>query len=209
MKLKLRYERNFTTFELNLSDIKGWLNIDLQPDESEEEFAKRAQEEVDKEYNRPEYNIMHKQERHKGFSISTKDENGEETGDFEPSMNEVVDPSIFLKDEIDRESKENHEAVKMFVYSVLKPDVADLFMAVRIDGMSINEKAESMLSRDAFETEEEYNKAVSRLANSITQKLKRANEKIKNNFSLASDFGLSRGYQLGGQNSSNKNKEVK
>ena len=124
-------------------------------------------------------------------------------------MNEVVDPSIFLKDEIDRESKENHEAVKMFVYSVLKPDVADLFMAVRIDGMSINEKAESMLSRDAFETEEEYNKAVSRLANSITQKLKRANEKIKNNFSLASDFGLSRGYQLGGQNSSNKNKEVK
>ena len=209
MKLKLRYERNFTTFELNLSDIKGWLNIDLQPDESEEEFAKRAQEEVDKEYNRPEYDIMHKQERHKGFSISTKDENGEETGDFEPSMNEVVDPSIFLKDEIDRESKENHEAVKMFVYSVLKPDVADLFMAVRIDGMSINEKAESMLSRDAFETEEEYNKAVSRLANSITQKLKRANEKIKNNFSLASDFGLSRGYQLGGQNSSNKNKEVK
>lgn len=209
MKLKLRYERNFTTFELNLSDIKGWLNIDLQPDESEEEFAKRAQEEVDKEYNRPEYNIMHKQERHKGFSISTKDENGEETGDFEPSMNEVVDPSIFLKDEIDRESKENHEAVKMFVYSVLKPDVADLFMAVRIDGMSINEKAESMLSRDAFETEKEYNKAVSRLANSITQKLKRANEKIKNNFSLASDFGLSRGYQLGGQNSSNKNKEVK
>ncbi len=183
MKIKIRYEKEFTTFELNLSDIKGWLNIDLQPDESEEEFAKRAQEEVNKEYNRPEYNIMHKQERHKGFSISTKDENGEETGDFEPSMSEVVDPYIFLKDEIDRESKENYEAVKEFVYSVLKPEVADLFMAVRIDGVSINEKAESMLSRDAFESEEEYNKAVSRLANSITQKLKRANKNLEKEFS--------------------------
>ena len=209
MKIKIRYEKEFTTFELNLSEIKGWLNIDLLSDESEEEFEKRAQEEVNKEYNRPEYNIMHKQERHKGFSISTKDENGEETGDFEPSMSEVVDPYIFLKDEIDRESKENYEAVKEFVYSVLKPEVVDLFMAVRIDGVSINEKAESMLSRDAFESEEEYNKAVSRLANSITQKLKRANKKLEKSFSKASDFGLSQGYQVGGQNFSNKNKEVK
>ena len=209
MKIKIRYEKEFATFELNLSEIKGWLNIDSQPDESEEEFEKRAQEEVDKEYNRPEYNVMHKQERHKGFAVSTKDENVEETGDFEPSMSEVVDLSIFLKDEIDRESKENYEAVKEFVYSVLKPDVADLFMSVRIDGVSINEKAESMLSRDAFESEEEYNKAASRLANAITQKLKRANKKLEKSFSKASDFGLSRGYQVGGQNSSNKNKEIK
>lgn len=209
MKIKIRYEKEFTTFELNLSEIKGWLNIDLQPDESEEEFEERVQEKVDKEYNKPEYNIMHKQERHKGFAISTKDENGEETGDFEPSMSEVVDPYIFLKDEIDRESKENYKAVKEFVYSVLKPEVADLFMAVRIDGMSINEKAESMLSRDAFESEEEYKATVSRLANSITQKLKRANKNLEKSFSKASDFGLSRGYQVGGQNSSNKNKEVK
>lgn len=201
MKIKIRYEKEFTTFELNLSDIKGWLNIDLQPDESEEEFAKRAQEEVDKEYNRPEYNVMHKQERHKGFAISTKDEDGEETGDFEPNMSEVVDPSIFLKDEIDRNKQESYEAVKEFVYSVLKPDVADLFMSVRIDGVSINEKAESMLSRDAFESEEEYKTAVSRLANSITQKLKRANKNLEKSFSKASDFGISRGYQVEGSSS--------
>lgn len=201
MKIKIRYEKEFTTFELNLSDIKGWLNIDLQPDESEEEFEKRVQEEVDKEYNRPEYNVMHKQERHKGFAVSTKDENGEETGDFEPSMSEVVDPSIFLKDEINRNRQETYEAVKEFVYSVLKSDVADLFMAIRIDGVSINEKAESMLSRDAFESEEEYNKAVSRLANAITQKLKRANKNLEKSFSKASDFGLSQGYQVEGSSS--------
>lgn len=209
MKIKIRYEKEFTTFELNLSDIKGWLNIDLLTDESEEEFEKRAQEKVDKEYNRPEYNVMHKQERHRGFAFCTKDEEGEETGDFEPRMSEVMDPSIFLQDEIDRNRQESYEAVKEFVYSVLKPDVADLFMAVRIDGMSINEKSKSMLNRDAFESEEEYQKSVSRLANSITQKLKRANKNLEKSFSKASDFGLSRGYQVGGQNSSNKNKEVK
>jgi len=201
MKIKIRYEKEFLTFELNLSDIKGWLNIDLQPDETEEEFEKRVQEEVEKEYNRPEYNVMHKQERHKGFAISTKDEDGEETSDFEPSMSEVVDPSIFLKDEIARDRKESYKAVKMFVYSVLKPEVADLFMAIRIDGVSINEKAESMLSRDAFESEEEYNKAVSRLANAITQKLKRANKNLEKSFSKASDFGLSQGYQVEGSSS--------
>ena len=201
MKIKIRYEKEFTTFELNLSEIKGWLNIDLLPDESEEEFEKRAQEEVDKEYNRPEYNVMHKQERHKGFAISTKDEDGEKTGDFEPSMSEVVDPSIFLKDEINRSRQETYEAVKEFVYSVLKPDVADLFMSVRIGGMLINEKAESMLSRDAFESEYEYNEAVSRLANSITQKLKRANKNLEKSFSKASDFGLSQGYQVEGSSS--------
>ena len=201
MKIKIRYEKEFLTFELNLSDIKGWLNIDLQPDETEEEFEKRVQEEVEKEYNRPEYNVMHKQERHKGFAISTKDEDGEETSDFEPSMSEVVDPSIFLKDEIARDRKESYKAVKMFVYSVLKPEVADLFMAIRIDGVSINEKAESMLSRDAFESEEEYNKAVSRLANAITQKLKRANKNLEKSISKASDFGLSQGYQVEGSSS--------
>lgn len=201
MKIKIRYEKEFATFELNLSDIKGWLNIDLQPDETEEEFEKRAQEEVDKEYNRQEYNVMHKQERHKGFAISTKDEDGEETGDFEPSMSEVVDPSIFLKDEINRNRQETYEAVKEFVYSILKSDVADLFMAIRIDEVSINEKAESILSRDAFESEEEYKTAVSRLANSITQKLKRANKNLEKSFSKTSDFGLSQGYQVEGSSS--------
>lgn len=66
-----------------------------------------------------------------------------------------------------------------------------------------------MLSQDVFESEEEYQKSISRLANSITQKLKRANKNLEKSFSKASDFGLSSGYQVGGQNSSNKNKEVK
>lgn len=209
MKIKMRYEKEFMAFEFDMMEVKGWLNIDLQPDESEEEFEKRAQEEVDKKYNRPEYNDMHRQERHRGYVFSTRDEDGEETGEFEPSMSEVMDPSIFLKDEMERRREESYEAVKMFVYSVLKPDVADIFMSVRIDGMSINEKVESMLNRDDFDRDDAYQKAIAKKANAITQKLKRANKNLKENFSKASDFGICCGYQVGGQNSSNKNKEVK
>lgn len=205
MKIKMRYEKEFMAFEFDMMEVKGWLNIDLQPDESEEEFEKRAQEEVDKRYNRPEYNDMHRQERHRGYVFSTRDEDGEETGDFEPSMSEVMNPSIFLKDEMERIREESYEAVQMFVYSVLQPDVAGLFMSVRIDGMSINEKAESMLNRDDFDSDDAYKKAIAKKANTITQKLKRANKNLKENFSKASDFGICCGYQVEGGSSFKEN----
>lgn len=205
MKIKMRYEKEFMVFEFDMMEVKGWLNIDLQPDESEEEFEKRAQEEVDKRYNRPEYNSMHRQERHRGYVFSTRDEDGEETGEFEPSMSEIMDPSIFLKDEMERRREESYEAVRMFVYSVLKPDIADLFMSVRIDGMTINEKAESMLNRDDFDSESAYIKAIAQKANATTQKLKRANKKLQENFSKASDFGICCGYQVEGSSSFKEN----
>lgn len=53
MRIQLRCEHHFTTFYLKLDEVKGWLNIDPLPDESEEEFEKRAQEKVDAEFNRP------------------------------------------------------------------------------------------------------------------------------------------------------------
>ncbi|KXB37869.1 hypothetical protein [Aerococcus christensenii] len=46
MRIQLRCDHHFTTFDLNLNEVKGWLNIDILPDESEEEVEKRAQEKV-------------------------------------------------------------------------------------------------------------------------------------------------------------------
>lgn len=205
MKIKIRYENHFTTFDLKLEEINAWLNIDILPDETEEAFQERVQEKVDEDYNRPEYNVMHKQERHKGYAISARDENGEETLDFEPNMHEVKDSSIFFQTQKQMDTREKYEAVKKFVYSELKPSVADLVMDVWINEMEINEKAKSMLSREAFATEAEYKKAVARLANNITHKLIRARNKLEKNIKKASDFGLSRGYKVGGTNSSRKN----
>lgn len=78
-------------------------------------------------------------------------------------------------------------------------------MDVDINCIPINEKAASMINRDEFATEAEYQKAVARMANNITKKIKRAEKKLKKNFVKASDFGIRRGYKVGGTNSSNKN----
>lgn len=75
MKIRVRCDNNFTIFDLKLNEVKDWLNFDLLPDESEEEFEKRAQEKVDVEFNWPEYNSLNKYERHKGF---TKPYSGED-----------------------------------------------------------------------------------------------------------------------------------
>lgn len=208
MKIRVRCDKHFTTFDLKLDEVKGWLNIDLLPDESEEEFEKRAQEKVDVEFNRPEYNSLHKYERHKGFTKPYSCEDGEETDDYESCMSDVRDSGIFFKTVNQIKASEEYRAVESFVYSILKPDVADLFMAVRIRKMAINEKAASMLSCDAFETDVDYKKAVDRLANNITHKLKRAEKKLVKNFKKASDFGIRRGYFIGGTNSSNNSKGV-
>lgn len=205
MRIQLRCDNHFTTFDLKLDEVKGWLNIDLLPDESEEEFEKRAQEKVDAEFNRPEYNSLHKYERHKGFTKPYSSEDAEEADDYESCMSDVRDSGIFFKTVNQINASEEYRAVESFVYSILKPDVADLFMAVRIRNMAINEKAASMLSRDAFETEADYKKAVDRLANNITHKLKRAEKKLVKNIKKASDFGIRRGYFIGGASSSNKN----
>lgn len=205
IQIKIRYENHFQTVEVEIEEIKGWLNIDILPNETKEAFQARVQEKVDEDYNRPEYNVMHKQERHKGYAISAKDADGEETLDFEPSLSEVRDKSVFSQTEDRMNNEVNYEAVEGFVYSELKSTVAELVMDVWINYMEINEKAKSMLSRESFATEAEYKKAVALLANNITHKLIRARNKLEKNIGKTSDFGLYHGYKVGGTNSSNKN----
>ena len=83
-------------------------------------------------------------------------------------MEEVADDRIFRRDELDREERESYEAICEWVRKVLakKPEWADAFIAVRLDGESIPEYAARI---DADE-------------NNITQKLKRAEKKLRENF---------------------------
>lgn len=119
MRIQLRCEHHFTTFYLKLDEVKGWLNIDPLPDESEEEFEKRAQEKVDAEFNRPEYNSLHKYERHKGFTKPYSGEDGEEADDYESCMSDVRDTGIFFKTVNQINASDEYMAVESFVYSIL------------------------------------------------------------------------------------------
>ncbi|WP_416738171.1 hypothetical protein ACLRE7_00645 [Mycoplasmopsis meleagridis] len=64
MKIQYRVENEFMEFDLELEEIKNWLNIDILDDEMEEEIKEKVQEKINKEYNRPEYNIYHRETRH-------------------------------------------------------------------------------------------------------------------------------------------------
>ena len=83
-------------------------------------------------------------------------------------MKEVADDRIFRKDEIERAYQDDYEGVCKWIRTALgkKQDWADMFIAVRIDGMSIREYA-SFIGADE---------------NNITQKLKRATKKLQEEY---------------------------
>ena len=84
-------------------------------------------------------------------------------------ISEVADDRIYRRDEIEQERKENYEAICQWVREVLvkKLKWAAAFIAVRIDGVSVNDQAADIGVSDA----------------SIVSKwLARAEKKLKENY---------------------------
>ena len=140
---------------------------DLTQDEKE----RLIQKEWEKQFNRPDYNSWRKFDRHRGYSKAQPGKNdGEDDVDTsEPLMSEVADDRIFRRDEIERDRREGHEDVCEWVRKVLakKPNWAEAFIAVRIEGISVNDHAAAIGVKDA----------------SIVSKwLARAEKKLKENY---------------------------
>lgn len=66
MIIKMRYEDKFQELEV---DAGKWVNISVDDCESQEEFEKQVQEQVDNQFNKPEYNIYHRETRHLGDAM--------------------------------------------------------------------------------------------------------------------------------------------
>lgn len=172
MKLKIRYENEMQILELDSAATEQlWVSLYLEGEGlSQEEKEKLIQDTRDERFNRPEYNCWHKFDRHRGNSKaqSSNDEGEEDTDTSEPLMEEVADDRIFRRYELEREERESYEAICQWVCEVLvkKPEWADAFIAVRLDGEPIREYA-ARIGADE---------------NNITQKLKRAEKKLRENF---------------------------
>ncbi len=156
MILRIRYENEVRSIELDAEATEGlWVSLDLETDEeiTQPEREKRIQAAFDEQFNKPEYNCWHKFNRHRGYSRAQpgKDDTEEDVDTSEPLMSEVRDERIFLRDEIAREEKEEYEAVCQWIREILvkKPKWADAFIAVRIDGVSVNDYAASIGVADA------------------------------------------------------------
>ena len=171
MLLKIRYENEFQYLELNDDDTKGlWVSLSLEGDEVSEE---KLQEAFDEQFNRPEYNIEHRETRHISYS-GGKDEYGT-AAISEPNPKRVKDKSIFSREEDTRLDWIEYEEVCKNIRSILagKPAWAEAVIAIRIDGWSVNDYADRIGVKDA---------------SAVSHWLRRAEKKLRDSYPGASDF---------------------
>lgn len=173
MKLEIRYDNTVQNIDLDAEETEQlWVSLSLEGEGlTQAQREKMIQDEWNEQYNKPEYNNWHKFDRHRGFSKAQpgKDDDEDDADTSEPLMKEVADDRIFRKDEIERDRRESYDAICQWVRKVLvkKPKWADAFIAVRMDGVSVNDHAASIGVSDA----------------SIVSKwLARAEKKLKENY---------------------------
>ena len=145
MKLKVRYDESVQTIDLDAKAMEElWVSLSLDGEGlAQGEKEQMIQDAFDVQYNRPDYNCWHKFWRHHGESKAKPGDEEDEADTSEPLMSEVADDRIFRKDELAREEREGYETVCQFVREACgrKTDWAEMFIAVRIGGMSVNDYA--------------------------------------------------------------------
>lgn len=165
MKLKVRYENEFQTIELDAKATeKMWvsLSLDCDDDMTQKDKEQAIQNAWDEQYNKPEYNNWHKFDHHRGYSKAKSDDETDEIDTFEPLMSEVKDSSIFCKGECNRITKYEDEALVEMVHKILKPESAELVIAIAIKGYSAGEYA-SMIGDNANNVSHRYRRALRKL----------------------------------------------
>ena len=114
--------------------------------------------------NTREYNNWRKYQRHIGVSVAMPEESEEEIS--EPLMGEVVDDRIFRKDELARDREWDDEELRTKIRATLKPDYAEMIIAIHLDGMSCIEYAASIEQKP----------------NTVNHRLQRAEKKLREIF---------------------------
>lgn len=170
MKLRIRYENELQVLDLNEEDTeKLWVSLSLEGEGlSQEEREKLIQKTWEERFNKPDYNNWHKETRHIGFSkaMPGKDDDEEDLDSSEPLMSEVADDRIFRKDELERKEREDYEDWCDRIRAAMKPDYAEMIIAIHLDGMEPCEYAESIGEKP----------------NTLNHRLQRAEKKFKEIF---------------------------
>lgn len=181
MNLKIQYEDKYQDITLNNKDFEDtWISVDLAivkdeelKPEVKEEISLKGKESLPMDerevllqkawkviFNRPDYNNWHTFRRHTGYSR-------EEGDNGEPSRLRVFHESSVFNVEEELETEENYNEICRQIRECLKPEWAELFIAVHIDGESIRDYAASIGGSE----------------NNLTKKLERAEKKLKKIFS--------------------------
>ncbi len=165
LELKVRYDNGYQTLSLDDAATETlWVILSVE-DEALGKDEKSIQEAFEKQFNRPEYNDYHRENRR---HYSLRDD------DVDMWVYEG-DPAFILERE--QEESESDKVYQM-IREHLKPEWAELFIAVRLEDKSIRDYAASIGVNE----------------NNLTKKLERAEKKLKKIFSKTSDFPSCRGY---------------
>ena len=145
-----------------------WVSLSLGSSAglTDEEKRKQLQSAFDEQFNRPDYNNWHQLDRHHGESKAKSEDGVDERDSSEPLMSEVIDDRVFRKDEIMREQKWEDEEVRAKIRAALKPDHAEMIIAIHLDGMSCIEYAAS----------------IGQKPNTVNHRLQRAEKKLREIF---------------------------
>ena len=164
MKIEYRVENKIMEFDLTVDEIKEWLNIAIETEDDEKTIQKKAQEAIDSEYNRPEYNIRHKQERHR-VEIPSSDQNDKEKVVNEPEdvYELALNKEVFNKYDDEYAKEQGYELCCSLIRKYLKPNLADIFIAIALDGYKAQEVAE-MLGDTPNNISHKYNRAKDKLS---------------------------------------------
>ena len=161
MKLKIRYENKYQTLEVNSDEM--WVSLSLESDENLTQAEKETiiQETFEERFNKPEYNNWHKFNRHRG-NLKKQFRKDDEDADDSDGLDTVGD---YLQDE-ERLRKDDYEDLCQQIREALKPEYADVIIAVCLDDMTPEEYAQrNGLKRDT-----------------VYKRLQRAKKKLKELF---------------------------
>lgn len=144
MKLKIRYENEIQTIELDAKATEEmWVSLSLEGEGlSQKEREELIQNEWNEQFNKDDYNNWHKFNRHRGYSKAVPDEETEEVDSSEPLMSEVKDSRIFCRQELEKDKQYDYEACCDRIRAAVKPVQADMLIAIILDGMTVAEYAD-------------------------------------------------------------------
>ena len=166
MKIKIRYENEYQTLEVENMELEKWLNIFISEEESQEDYEKRIQDVIEERFNRPDYNNWHKYDRHIGVAKMKNKEGVVEVNTEEAIMAKTADKFVFTRDIaalvewIDNEWKYEHYCD--YLRSILKPDAADMVIAIALDDLTVSEYAER-IDDEPNNVSHRYRRAINKL----------------------------------------------
>lgn len=170
MKIKVKYEnydenKDPITVEIDVPDDECTVMIELDYQRrlsaaKDDETVERrdAQTIMDEEFNKPLYNNWHKEHRHRG-DINKSFRKDDEDADERDAMDEIADYS----QEEERDRQYEYEALCQKLRTVLKPEFAEVIIAVCLDDM----------------TPEEYSAVRGEKIDTVYKRLQRAKKKFQ------------------------------